>query len=74
MAELPLNTKAQILEVNDTNKFVKRRLYEMGLTKDMCVKLKKIAPLGSPLVFELRGYELGLRIESLKNISVRIVE
>ncbi len=37
------------------------RLAEMGLTAGTSVRLVRIAPLGDPLEFELRGYRLSLR-------------
>ena len=73
MGELPLNSEAEIVKINHQNKWFKARLYEMGLTKGVRVKIKKIAPLGSPVIFEIRGYELGLRKEAIDNIEVRVI-
>ena len=40
---------------------IKRRIMDMGLTKGVTVQLRKIAPLGDPMEFSVRGYELSLR-------------
>ncbi len=40
---------------------IKRRLFDMGLTPDADVLLRKVAPLGDPIEVTLRGYELSLR-------------
>ncbi len=40
---------------------VRRRLFDMGVTPGAMVMLRKKAPLGDPLEFTLRGYELTLR-------------
>jgi len=40
---------------------VHRRLMDMGLVKGVEVELVKAAPLGDPLEFRLRGYNLSLR-------------
>ena len=37
---------------------VKRRIMDMGITKGASVYVRKVAPLGDPVV---RGYELSLR-------------
>lgn len=37
------------------------RLREMGLVPGTSVKLVRRAPMGDPLQFELRGYQLSLR-------------
>ena len=46
------------------------RLLDMGLTPRTIVTLQKIAPMGDPLEFRVRGYELTLRVEDAKKIEV----
>ena len=40
---------------------VKRRIMDMGITKGVCVLVRKVAPLGDPVEVTVRGYELTLR-------------
>ncbi len=40
---------------------IRRRLFDMGVTPDADVLLRKKAPLGDPLEVTIRGYELTLR-------------
>ena len=40
---------------------VKRRIMEMGLTKGVELKIRKVAPLGDPIELTVRGYELSIR-------------
>ncbi|RHK06375.1 ferrous iron transport protein A [Enterococcus casseliflavus] len=40
---------------------VRRRLMDMGLTKNVHLEVVKLAPLGDPMEIRLRGYELSLR-------------
>ena len=40
---------------------VKRRIMDMGITKGVDVKIRKVAPLGDPVEVTVRGYELSLR-------------
>ena len=47
------------------------RLLDMGLTPRTIVTLQKIAPMGDPLEFRVRGYELTLRAEDAKKIEVK---
>ncbi len=42
-------------------KKIKRRLFDMGITKGTTILLRKKAPLGDPIEVTLRGYELTLR-------------
>lgn len=40
---------------------VRRRLMDMGVTKNVQIYVRKLAPLGDPVEITLRGYELTLR-------------
>ena len=40
---------------------VRRRIMDMGITKDTVIFVRKVAPLGDPVELNLRGYELSLR-------------
>ncbi len=49
---------------------VKRRLVDMGLTPGTEVTVRKVAPLGDPIEVNLRRYELSLRREDARQITV----
>ncbi|WP_379706690.1 ferrous iron transport protein A [Mediterraneibacter gnavus] len=40
---------------------LKRRIMDMGITKDSQIYVRKVAPLGDPVEITIRGYELSLR-------------
>ncbi len=40
---------------------VRRRIMDMGITKNTVIFVRKVAPLGDPVELNLRGYELSLR-------------
>ncbi|MGI6076549.1 MAG: FeoA family protein [Fastidiosipilaceae bacterium] len=40
---------------------VKRRIMDMGITKNAEVFIRKVAPLGDPVEVTVRGYELSIR-------------
>ena len=40
---------------------VKRRIMDMGITKNVSIFVRKAAPLGDPIEIKVRGYELSLR-------------
>lgn len=42
-------------------KKIKRRLFDMGITPNARIMLRKKAPFGDPLEITVRGYELTLR-------------
>ena len=39
---------------------VKRRIMDMGITKNVDIYIRKVAPLGDPMEVTVRGYELSL--------------
>ncbi len=49
---------------------LKRRIMDMGVTKGVVIKVRKVAPLGDPIEVTVRGYELSLRKEEAANIEV----
>lgn len=51
---------------------LRRRIIDMGITPGASVRLIKKAPLGDPLEFNVRGYELSVRRSEAKEIVVEI--
>ena len=49
-----------------------RRLMDMGIVKGVEIKVIRKAPLGDPVEFFLRGYNLSLRRENASAIWVKI--
>lgn len=49
---------------------VKRRIMDMGITKNTEVYVRKVAPLGDPVEVTVRGYELSLRKADAEMILV----
>ena len=49
---------------------VKRSIMDMGITKDIRVYVRKVAPLGDPIEVTVRNYELSLRKADAEMIEV----
>lgn len=50
---------------------VKRRIMDVGITKNTEVYVRKVAPLGDPVEVTVRGYELSLRKADAEMIEVQ---
>ena len=50
---------------------VKRRIMDMGITRNVEVYVRKVAPLGDPVELTVRGYELSLRKADAEIIEVK---
>ena len=50
---------------------VKRRIMDMGITKNVEIYIRKVAPLGDPIEVTVRGYELSLRKADAEIVEVQ---
>ncbi len=49
---------------------MRRRVMDMGITKNVEIFIRKVAPLGDPMEVNVRGYELSLRKADAEMIEV----
>ena len=49
---------------------VKRRIMDMGVTKNTEIFVRKVAPLGDPIEVKVRGYELSIRKDDAEMVEV----
>ena len=50
---------------------VRRRIMAVGITKNVEIFVRKMAPLGDPIEINVRGYELSLRKSDAEMIETR---
>lgn len=48
-----------------------KRLLALGCIEGTEVRLKRIAPLGDPIIVSLRGFDLAIRKKDAKNIFLK---
>ncbi|SFE80022.1 FeoA family protein [Peptostreptococcus sp. D1] len=53
---------------------LKRRVMDMGITKNAELFIRKVAPLGDPVQISLRGYELTLRKEDSSLVEIEPID
>lgn len=69
--DLNLGEKAIIKYINGDDKLTKR-LLALGCIEGTEIELKRIAPLGDPLIVNLRGFDLAIRKKDAKNIFLAV--
>lgn len=69
MDELKPGQSAYISSVGGSGA-LRHHLLDMGLTPQTEITLQKVAPMGDPVQFQLRGYELTLRLEEARKVTV----
>lgn len=72
--KLKLGERGKVIQLSTKDKKMKRHLLDMGLTRGVEVKIKKVAPIGDPVDITLRGYELCISKNELKNIEVEVLK
>jgi len=70
--DLKVGESAFISYVGGNPKLAKR-LKALGYTEGTKVTVKNSAPLGDPVIVELRGFDLALRRKDAENIEVRMM-
>ena len=71
LSELEPGDVAVIVRIEDSGA-VARRIADMGLIPGTKVKVVRKAPLGDPIEFEVRGYNLSLRRNEAELVIVEV--
>ena len=69
---LDIGNKAKVIELDVSNKEIRRHLLDMGITRGVEIRVKKKAPMGDPVDISLRDYELCISKKDLANIKVEV--
>jgi ferrous iron transport protein A len=72
LRDVPTGTTVRVLRVHG-NGPVRRRIMDMGITRDIAIFVRKTAPLGDPIEITLRSYELSLRKADASMIEVDVI-
>lgn len=69
LREVPVHTTVKVVKINGEGAF-RRRIMDMGITKNSEIYVRKVAPLGDPVEITVRGYELSLRRDDAGSVEV----
>lgn len=69
LREVPVHTTVKVVKINGEGAF-RRRIMDMGITKNSEIYVRKVAPLGDPVEITVRGYELSLRRDDSESVEV----
>ena len=69
LREVPVHTTVKVVKINGEGAF-RRRIMDMGFTKNSEIYVRKVAPLGDPVEITVRGYELSLRRDDAESVEV----
>lgn len=69
LRQTKVGTKVRVVKLHGEGA-VKRRIMDMGITRNVEIYVRKVAPLGDPIEVTVRGYELSLRKADAEMIEV----
>lgn len=69
LSSLSPGQSGRIVRVSGQPK-VRRRLMELGMVRGELVTVDRVAPLGDPVAFTIKGYRLSLRQQDAARITV----
>lgn len=72
LSELSVGQKGIIQKINFRGS-LRQRLLAMGLVVGETIQVKKVAPLGDPVDFVIKGYDLSLRKSEAEEVLVTLV-
>ena len=67
--DMKIGQKALVVKVHGEGA-LRRRIMDMGITKGVEIRLRKLAPLGDPMELSVRAYELSLRKADAEMIEI----
>lgn len=70
LRDVAINDRAVVVKLHGEGA-VRRRMMDMGITKNTEVLIRKVAPLGDPIEVNVRGYELSIRKADASLIEVQ---
>ena len=70
VSDLKIGQKGIIANIYGNEKLVKR-LLALGCITNTEIEIKKIAPLGDPIIVRFRGFDLALRKSDAKHILLK---
>jgi len=72
LGDLEPGQRARILRVGGRGR-ARRRFMEMGLVKGETILVERVAPLGDPVEFLVKGYHVSLRRDDARQIEVQML-
>lgn len=68
--DLKIGQTGMVSHIDGNDKLTKR-LLALGCVNGTSIKFKRKAPLGDPIIFTIRGFDIALRKNDAKNICLK---
>lgn len=68
ISELVKGDRVRLVDFGETNLLYRRRLLALGINRGVEIEVMRIAPLGCPVLIDVRGTSLTLRKEEASEL------
>lgn len=69
LKDAKIGTTVKVVKIHGEGA-IKRRIMDMGITKNVEIYIRKAAPLGDPIEITVRDYELSIRKADAEMIEI----
>ena len=73
LKDIPVGGTCKVIKLHGEGP-TRRRIMDMGITKNTQIYVRKVAPLGDPIELTVRGYELTIRKSEAEMVEVEPVK
>jgi len=73
LSDLSPGQQAKIVRVGGHGR-ARRRFMEMGLVRGETILVERLAPLGDPIEFFVKGYHVSLRRKDAQHVQVEVLD
>ncbi|SNX73896.1 ferrous iron transport protein A [Cereibacter ovatus] len=70
LKDIPAGRSARVSGYAPGGAAYRQKLLSMGLTPGTTLKIVRVAPMGDPVVIEVRGYQLSLRKAEAEALTI----
>lgn len=70
LKDIPAGRSARVTGYAPGGAAYRQKLLSMGLTPGTAIRVVRVAPLGDPVVIEVRGYQLSLRKAEAEALTI----
>ncbi len=72
LSDLKARNKGKVREITAQGQ-LKKKLLDMGIVPGSELEVIRVAPLGDPVEIRIKGYNLSLRKEEAKQVTIEVI-
>lgn len=74
LRDIQIGGMAEVVDFRPAHRSYRKKLLSMGLTRGTVVMVRRVAPLGDPILITVRGFDLSLRRDEAETLVLNPVD